>query len=60
MKVTYLGTAAAERVPAIFCNCRICRHAMEKKGREIRTQTQALLDDGKLLIDFPGTVTCTD
>ncbi|MGN3394049.1 MBL fold metallo-hydrolase [Enterococcus gallinarum] len=54
MKVTYLGTAAAERVPAIFCNCRICRHAMEKKGREIRTQTQALLDDGKLLIDFPG------
>ena len=32
MKVTYLGTAAAERVPAIFCNCRICRHAMEKKA----------------------------
>ena len=23
MKLTYLGTAAAEAVPAIFCNCNI-------------------------------------
>ena len=26
----------------------------ETTGREIRTQTQALLDDGNALIDFPG------
>jgi phosphoribosyl 1,2-cyclic phosphate phosphodiesterase len=54
VKITYLGTAAAERIPAIFCNCRICCHAEENKGRNIRTQTQTVLDDGKLLIDFPG------
>lgn len=54
MKIKYLGTAAAERVPAIFCNCPICNSAREKKGKDIRTQTQTLLDDGDLLIDFPG------
>lgn len=54
MKLKYLGTAAAERVPAIFCDCEVCRTARERKGHDIRTQSQALLDDGELLIDFPG------
>ncbi|MDF7638316.1 hypothetical protein PT285_02560 [Lactobacillus sp. ESL0791] len=54
MKFKYLGTGAAERVPAIFCNCSICRNAQLKKGREIRTQAQAVLDDGQILLDFPG------
>ncbi|GAB2567296.1 MBL fold metallo-hydrolase [Gracilibacillus alcaliphilus] len=54
MKLTYLGTGAAERVPAIFCKCRVCDHARQKQGKEIRTQSQFLLDDGKLMIDFPG------
>ncbi|WKF71251.1 MBL fold metallo-hydrolase [Pediococcus pentosaceus] len=53
MKIKYLGTGAAERVPAIFCNCKICRNAREVGGREIRTQTQFIIDD-RLLIDFPG------
>lgn len=25
MKIKYLGTAAAEGVPAIFCRCEVCR-----------------------------------
>lgn len=54
MKIKYLGTGAAERIPGIFCNCQICENALKSGGREIRTQTQTLLDDGKLLIDFPG------
>ena len=27
MKLTYLGTAAAEGFPAVFCNCEHCREA---------------------------------
>ena len=27
MKIKYLGTAAAEGVPAIFCNCETCKEA---------------------------------
>ena len=53
MKIQYLGTAAGERIPGIFCNCEVCRRAMEKGGRNIQTQSQALIDD-KLLIDFSG------
>lgn len=54
MKLQYLGTAAAERVPALFCHCSVCTYAREHGGKEIRTQSQSLLDDGDLLIDFPG------
>ena len=28
MKITFLGTAAAEGFPAIFCNCEHCREAL--------------------------------
>ena len=52
MKLQYLGTAAAEYIPAIFCKCETCKKARENGGRDIRTRTQALLDDGALCIDF--------
>ena len=45
MKLTYLGTAAAEGVPALFCRCDFCRYARKAGGREIRTRAGALLDD---------------
>lgn len=51
MKLTYLGTAAAEGIPALFCSCETCRNARLRKGREIRTRAQALIDD-VLLIDL--------
>ena len=52
MKLRYLGTAAAEGIPALFCRCPICQNAHEKRGKEIKTRSQALVDD-RLLIDFP-------
>lgn len=51
MKIKYLGTAAAEGVPAFFCHCEVCTQARKQKGREFRTRSQAIIDD-KLLIDF--------
>lgn len=53
MKLQYLGTAAAEGVPALFCECPICRRARALGGRNIRTRSQALVDD-TILIDFPA------
>lgn len=52
MKLTYLGTAAAEGVPGLFCQCSNCKRAMQLGGRNIRTRSQTLVDD-TLLIDFP-------
>ena len=51
MNVKYLGTGAAEGIPAVFCHCEVCNHARINKGRNIRTRSQAIID-GKLLIDF--------
>ena len=52
MKLLYLGTAAAEGIPGTFCSCAVCQEAIEKKGRHIRTRSQALVD-GKIVIDYP-------
>ena len=57
MKFEHLGTAAAERIPGIFCMCDLCKQARRIGGREIRTQSQALVDDA-LLLDFPGDTYC--
>ena len=51
MKIRYLGTAAAEGIPALFCHCRVCENARKIKGKEIRSRCQAVIDD-KILIDF--------
>ena len=52
MTIKFLGTGAAEGVPAMFCNCQFCTWARGQGMREVRTRTQVLVDDG-LLIDFP-------
>ncbi len=56
MKVQYLGTGAAEGVPAVFCNCEYCRGLRERiaagSTAERRTRSQVVLD-GELSIDFP-------
>lgn len=52
MKFRFLGTAAAEAWPALFCNCPQCVKARERGGRDIRTRSQSLLDE-HILIDFP-------
>ena len=51
MKIHYWGTAAAEGVPGIFCDCETCNLARQHKGRRIRTRSQILINDD-LLIDF--------
>ena len=51
MKLQYLGTAAAEGAPALFCRCEFCQYARKAGGREIRTRSGALLDD-KIKLDF--------
>ena len=51
MKIKYFGTAASEGVPAIFCNCDVCRRSREAGGRNIRSRSQALIDDS-ILVDF--------
>ena len=52
MKLTYYGTAAAEGWPGLFCRCFWCQEAKRRGGNNIRTRSQASIDD-KLLIDFP-------
>ncbi len=53
MKLTYLGTAAAEGWPAVYCNCEHCVRARNAGGRNIRTRSQALINRD-LLIDYPA------
>jgi len=52
MKVRFLGTAAFEGIPAMFCGCELCGKAKKAGGKEFRTRTSVLLDDD-LKIDFP-------
>ena len=52
MKIRFLGTAAAEGMPALFCKCDACKKARELGGKNIRTRSQAMVND-TLLIDFP-------
>ena len=51
MKLKYYGTGAGYGVPEVFCDCRICRHAREAGGKNIRTRSQAVLD-GRLALDL--------
>ena len=52
MKLMYLGTAAAEGIPAVFCPCKACEYARKVRGKEIRTRSGAMVDD-RIKIDFP-------
>ena len=51
MKLTFLGTAAAEGMPALWCECPTCAEAKKLGGKEIRRRCSYLLD-GDTLIDF--------
>lgn len=51
MKVSYLGTGAAEGIPALFCTCEYCKE-VRRSGKGIRSRSQVVID-GELSIDFP-------
>lgn len=52
MKIKFLGTAAAEGWPAVFCNCESCKKAQSLGGKNVRTRSQILVNDD-LLVDLP-------
>jgi phosphoribosyl 1,2-cyclic phosphate phosphodiesterase len=51
MRIRFLGTAAAEGVPALFCTCDFCAYARRVRGREVRSRAGSLVD-GVLKLDF--------
>ncbi|MFA6977233.1 MBL fold metallo-hydrolase [Mesotoga sp.] len=51
MRVVFLGTAAYEGHPNVFCDCENCRKVMEAGSRNFRL-TSAVHVDSDLLIDF--------
>jgi len=52
IRIKILGTAAAEGIPALFCNCKLCQHTHKTKGKNIRSRSSILID--KILkIDLP-------
>ena len=53
MKLKFLGTAAAEGFPAMFCACDNCKKARKWGEKNLRTRSQAIIDDC-LLIDYPA------
>lgn len=55
MKIKFYGTAAAEGIPALFCNCETCQEVRKIKGKDIRTRQQVCVDDF-ISIDFPPDV----
>lgn len=51
MKLKYLGTGAAEGMPATFCRCPVCRRSRAEGGKSLRMRSCTLLGD-ELLIDL--------
>ena len=57
MKLKFLGTGAAEGVPAEFCSCEVCREVRRRGPAEYRTRSQVLVD-GVLSIECPPDAYC--
>lgn len=51
MKLTFLGTSAANAFPEAFCNCVNCQQARLLGGKSLRKRSSALVNDD-LLIDL--------
>lgn len=58
MKIRFLGTGAAEGIPAINCNCPHCTRAREEGGKLLRERSAILfsLPGYNLLVDTPPDV----
>lgn len=51
VKITFLGSAAAQGIPMPYCDCRTCAHARKHKGRNIRKRCAYMINDD-LLVDM--------
>ncbi len=56
MEILLLGTAAAEGIPAAYCDCPICGEARRRGGPDIRTRSGALIDDDLKIDHGPDTI----
>jgi phosphoribosyl 1,2-cyclic phosphate phosphodiesterase len=45
MKIHFLGTAASEGFPNVFCSCEACLAARQLGGKNIRTRASIIVDD---------------
>lgn len=52
MRVHFMGTAAAEGWPAVWCGCENCERARRLGGKNLRSRSGLLIDDD-LKIDLP-------
>src|SRR4030042_955850 len=53
MTITFLGTGGITGTPAWSCNCKTCRIAKQRKGKNIRTRPSILIEseDKYLIVD---------
>lgn len=51
MKIKYLGTAAYEGIPGLFCQCKLCQNATQLGGKNIRSRSGMLINE-HILMDF--------
>jgi len=49
MKIKYYGTGDGYGIPEPFCSCRLCKYARKHRGKDLRTRSQATIDD--IMID---------
>ena len=47
-----LGTGAAEGIPALFCECELCRQAAQRAGKDVRTRASYQFGE-RLRVDWP-------
>lgn len=51
MKITFLGTSAANAYPEAFCSCENCQKARKLRGPDLRKRSSILINDD-LLVDL--------
>lgn len=51
MQIKYLGTAAYEGFPGMFCECEACQKATQLGGKNIRARSGMLINE-QILMDF--------
>ncbi len=52
MELWFLGTGAAEGVPAVYCQCPVCSETRKRGESEYHTRSQLVID-GEVGIDYP-------
>ncbi len=51
MKITFLGTAAAQGIPTPYCDCQTCMYARKFRGKNMRKRSSQMINED-LLVDM--------